>query len=422
MPWLNPLGNAICLYCFERFHLSRAPLRDISPKAVGQEDEVLANFFGIPPRTMGPVHPAPTGSSFWSRLGRRFYIPPEQPDERRICPHCHIFLPNKVANGELTSEMVAIVGARSSGKSNYFGVLIKLLQKRYANEVGFDILDVDTYIPAQGQVSSNKLYQERYGQHLFGIDPKAVGQTFPVETVKGTSQDPRIPLIYMLRFSKQLHQFFTAPFKHKIPIYLAFYDACGEEMLDKAVMEQFYRFIRRATGIIFLIDPFQYPGLYRQLPAEVQKQIPLIGTEPADVVDIVVRLFHERERVRADSKIAVPVAFVLTKSDLLKHIDKAIHPGSPIARDSHHTGGFDAPDSQELSREVMQCIANWESSELVDKAKSFFHDYSFFAMSALGGQPDDGTNRLKTLSPLRVIDPLVWLLWRRGYLSLRPIR
>ena len=37
-----------------------------------------------------------------------------------------------MASGELDGEIVAIVGARGAGKSNYFGVLIDALERRYA--------------------------------------------------------------------------------------------------------------------------------------------------------------------------------------------------------------------------------------------------------------------------------------------------
>jgi hypothetical protein len=47
--------------------------------------------------------------------------------------------------------------------------------------------------------------------------------------------------------------------------------------------------------------------------------------------------------------------------------------------------------------------------------RSRFDDFQLFAVSALGQVPGvDGT--VSPLSPRRVADPLLWILWRLGYL------
>ena len=79
---------------------------------------------------------------------------------RKVCPNCHLPLPRKTANGEISSEVIAIIGARGSGKSNFFGVLLDALKRRYSHEVGFLIFDEETWsVREHKAIASEKLYR-----------------------------------------------------------------------------------------------------------------------------------------------------------------------------------------------------------------------------------------------------------------------
>jgi hypothetical protein len=64
----------------------------------------------------------------------------------------------------------------------------------------------------------------------------------------------------------------------------------------------------------------------------------------------------------------------------------------------------------------MQCVREWDSPQLVDLARDSFSEFAFFAVSALGALPEPQTMRIPPPSYRRVSDPLLWLLWRRGYI------
>src|SRR5207247_4701610 len=118
-------------------------------------------------------------------------------------------------------------------KSYFFGVLIRQLRRRFTSEVGFDLMDADTYGPA-GRLTTSSLYQERYGQFLFDqTRPRVVPKTVPSAGHRVTRDDPRIPLVYMLRFPKRGAQHVTRPFAHRVPVYFMVYDAAGEAMVDQ---------------------------------------------------------------------------------------------------------------------------------------------------------------------------------------------
>ncbi|HND52020.1 MAG TPA: hypothetical protein PLV92_06480 [Pirellulaceae bacterium] len=417
MPLLSPLGSVTCPHCFAVFHLSHAPRRSMRRDAPREPCALVGAHFGstVPP-ILPKIDRSQLGGGFWRRAGRRFYLPPEDTDFRTVCPKCGIYLPDKIANGELSSEVIAIVGARSSGKSNYFGVLLHDLRRRLGGQVGFEMVDAMTYTPSKGLVSSSVLYQERYGRLYDSNEPRAVAQTLSATTEFGKDTDPRIPLIYQIRFRKHSWQHVTHPLAVRVPVYLLIFDAAGEDMVDETILEQYYSFLERATGIVFLIDPFEYAGVRRQLPPDVQKQLKPVGAEPSWVVDHVLNTIRKRKRLASGRSLDIPASFVLTKSDLFQKIPGVVHKNSALGREGVHNGGYDILGGEDLSREVQQHITNWDSRELVDKAQANFKTYSFFAVSALGASPAPDLRLEHPPQPCRVGDPLLWLFWQRGYI------
>jgi hypothetical protein len=377
-------------------------------------DVKLGAFLAIPAPHLGKVEPL-TGRSAAQRLLGCVFVPDDWKGQtRKVCPRCHLYLPHATASGLLGSEAVAIIGARSAGKSNYFGLLLQQLERRYTGEVGFTMFDQDTFsIKELRPISSRRLYRERYGKRLYEDEThKAIDQTRGAAVDRGI----RIPLIYRLEFRKTWLQHLTRPFSRRLAMDLVIFDAAGEDMGDPETLERFYSYISAAAGIIFIIDPFQYPGLRSQLDSVTQKRLPKVAEGPVGIVSRVVNLFESRGRVRPGHRINVPVAFAFTKSDLLRGL---LHPTSRVLRDSRHEGGFNRSDCEAVSQEVMECIRVYDSPHLVELAQHKFRSYSFFAVSALGQLPDDEMN-IEPPRPLRVADPLLWLLWKRGYIPALP--
>jgi hypothetical protein len=409
MGLVAPWSKAICPFCFNRFHLSQAARRWTLPDAPKEKDTHVGTFLSLPPPEMGKVEPPRRGGLL--RLLRRLVVWDDwKSGAKKICPNCHMFLPHATASGQLSSDIVAIIGARSSGKSNYFGVLLNALEQRYAREVDFLIYDQETFSTTEMRpISSKKLYRERYGRRLFE-SPTCMA----IDQNRSAAQDRflRIPLIYRLEFRLRPIHYLTRPFRRVNAMDLVIFDAAGEDMEDPIALEQFYSYILGAAGIIFIIDPFQYPGIRSRLPPNLLPRFPKIPVDPAEVVSRVINLFERRAGLRVGQKISVPVAFAFSKSDLLNGV---VHPTSPILRDSQHPGGFNLEDCRRVSEEVMECVREFDSPQLVDLAEKKFRSYCFFAMSALGQLPDEQL-RIRPPDPRRVADPLLWIFWKRRYI------
>ena len=192
-------------------------------------------------------------------------------------------IPISTASGEISTKTIAIIGGRYSGKSNYFGVLIKELKNRTGNDVGFVVLEQDTFNTKDFKtVSSNKLFEDRYNKQL--KNNQAIAQTQPVRL------DPqvRIPLIYRIKFKQK-------GFLDSKIIDLVFFDASGEDIENKENIFFYNNYIFGASGIIFLIDPLSYQEVRDSLPPQLQTTdfSQFISKNPEDIVEEVVSLFDQ---------------------------------------------------------------------------------------------------------------------------------
>ena len=96
-------------------------------------------------------------------------------------------------------------------------------------------------------------YQQEFYEPLFGK-----GVELPVTV--GTPP----PLIYDLYLDGQLFQE-----KQKRAVTLALYDTAGENFDDPDIVRQMLRYLKVASGIVFLIDPLQCPAVREMLPSTV---------------------------------------------------------------------------------------------------------------------------------------------------------
>ena len=66
MALISPFGKVTCPFCFERFHLSQAPLRNTALTAPTEPDTHVGRFLGpqVRPPELGRVVPPPTSDPF----------------------------------------------------------------------------------------------------------------------------------------------------------------------------------------------------------------------------------------------------------------------------------------------------------------------------------------------------------------------
>lgn len=310
-------------------------------------------------------------------------------------------LPTGMVQNRVKSNVIGILGARSSGKSSFFGVLINAMMRRYAAEVKFTFYQQPTFsASALLPVGSDQLYRERYGQWLFGPDGhRAIPGTMRIEQ----NPDLRVPLIYRMVFGNGRS------------LDLVIFDAAGEDMEDEDILRVQYRYILNAHGLVFLIDPLQFPGVRQTLPeSTVENLEPVEPIDPLAIVSRVLNIFEQERGLKPTEKIKVPVVFALSKIDTLRGI---VNPAvSSFLSDSYHPGGFNLKDFERASQEIVDHLQVWDSPQPVYTASEKFANHTFTGVSAFGTTPDRDL-KIDILAPIRLADPLLWLFYKFGLIK-----
>jgi GTPase SAR1 family protein len=292
----------------------------------------------------------------------------------------------------MKSLPIALLGAKASGKSNYIGVLINEIRKKMTSPFNCSLSMTCSQ-------ESKQAYNELYYRPLYEEG----------YTVKATDSGEIPPLIFPLRFMNT---------KNKITnmAALTFYDTAGENLDNTNNMHKFNRYITNAQGIILLLDPLQVPNIRNNLTANGFNALPEKNTDIYNVLSIIIDVIRSVKNINK-GQIQIPLALVFTKTDVLEQYN-ILPENSCLKEESEHIkhGVFIKSDFENTNIQMQDLIDNWLDDELINYIKQF-KQYSFFGVSALGGNPiDRGAKINGKVNPKRVLDPLLWLLSENGYI------
>lgn len=302
---------------------------------------------------------------------------------KRLCPHCGFELPTDVGLNKEFS--VAIIGGRGAGKSTYIAALVHRLK----NEIG---LMFGVGVGAVNDYTRNRYYQEfelplfRYGRLL--APTRSATQEISTKT----------PMIFRITFPKKV-------------VNLVLFDTAGEDMQSLDTMSAEARYICYADGIIFLLDPLQIDSVRQQLAGTSIRLPPIdAGADPQLIVERLRQLYERQFNLKGTRKIRKPVAFTLAKVDALYGI---LDPASGLHRTGGHDGFVNLDDMQSIHTEIASYLQNWIGHSFENYVRAHFAMYQYFGVSALG-QPPNENNEVESVSPHRVEDPLLWILYKLG--------
>ena len=376
----------ICPRCFHAFLAYKLQFRCVIPTCTGKEkDTIHAEAGGYGDTVMGRVL-SPHGRGIRPGAPREAvcdvcgYI-----SRTPLCPHCHFELSHDV--GQIDQRIIAIIGGRATGKTHYIASLITRLQ----HEVGRNF---DLAVRLLGDHTQERWERDFYTP-LF-VHKRVLQPNRPAEV------DPQVktPLIFRLTFNNG---------RYKRALNLSFFDSAGEDMTSLSTMSLQNRYILHAHGIIFLLDPLQIPSMRQEL---AKASLPPLDPKasPEYIVGRLRDLFEREYNLRATQKVKVPVAFALSKVDTLFAL---VDPGSELHHPGGHAGYLDVDDVQSVHTEIANYLATWISPNFCNIIHDNFAHYRFFGVSSLGEQPD-AENRLAHVSPLRIEDPFLWILFQLG--------
>lgn len=394
------MEKIVCPYCFEEFQRCDVMFRCGNSSCDGKaKDDALSQFWRVD-RIMPPALDNELGT--WGRMRDKMPDQATCPTCGRtayntICPVCHNVIPKEMV--ERKGKIISIIGARSSGKTNYITVLIDQLKKNGRKlGPGFGML-ASTVADRKDDRTAIK-YKTDFYDVLF------TNHTVPAATAI-SDRKSKVPLIYTIRQDNL-----------KERLHLVFYDTAGENFNDPSMIEENAEFLKRSDAVIFLLDTFSIPYVHDKLGMTSEIEHPI-----EEIIENINGYFSERVDKRTKEEFfRKPVAFAFSKFDaLLRHeaeFGDMCLPGISLDQNSAFLDGrgVDFDDMRMVSEGIKAALTGdeyWAEGNFASCAGDY-KNHLFFGFSSLGKDPEgDGT--IKDIKPYRVLDPIVWALGQLGY-------
>ena len=388
------MADLLCPYCYERFPRSGVLFRCINPDSARcppEDDEHLMRYRRLSTPVRQPRVFAPRGrSNAVAGIPQTARCSCGYESSKMVCPHCHNELPFQF--GQLNDCMVAMIGAKGAGKTNYIGALINELKSRVCGQFNGAITELDD--------QTGERYERDYWKPLFEMHV-VIDQTPSART----NIQVRYPLVYRLNLAKQAF----VRTQRKI-VGLTLFDTAGEDLATTETTTTEARYIASANGVIMLLDPLQLRGVRSELNGTVP--LPPENEHQGEIVRRAAELIRRENRLGPHSKIKTPIAVAFSKFDALRPI---LH--EPVLlRSNAHDGYLDLNAVDQAHFLLRAYVEKWAGQNLIAQLDESFEHWRFFGVSALGSPPVGRTLPLG-VAPFKVEDPLLWLLYKNGAIN-----
>jgi hypothetical protein len=381
---LLPKFRLACPYCYGIFQEWRIEFRCSGrPGLTGdrcepEPDPRLENYFGSSGER---PHTFPDGRH---RYRSRCPVSGAQ-TTTRVCPICHSTLP--LHFGRIRSQLIALVGARDSGKTVFMTV--------FMHEFGYRLGDrLEASIPGADDETRQKFPRD-YEQRLY----QGHSLPDPTFTVAAGRQGYRPPMVF--KFKRQTRSRFPGRTRQTL---LSFFDTAGEDLTTMASTELNGRYLEAADAVLLILDPLQMAG-GRQLAAS---EALLQESRPeGDPYNVLQRITEMLKSGHPDRPVGKPLAVVFTKLDALWH---KFPDGGALKRPEPDGPGCDELDSLDVHRHVQALLHDWDGRQIDQYLQHNYRCFRYFGVSALGAIPTPDKHTSTVIQPYRVGDPILWLL------------
>jgi len=379
-----------CPYCYETFPRWRIQFRCSGrPSRMGERcevgpDAVYSARFG--PGFQLPVFPA-----------RHVYTAdcPHCGSETtvRVCPSCHHRLPTYF--GRVRSRLVALVGARNSGKTVYLTVLMHELNNKAGERLDCGLSPADE--------ETRRVFDGEYERRLY-TDGNLHD---PTRSVSAEQYGLRPPLVFT--FATE-----GSGLRRSRKTLLSFFDTAGEDLISQDSVELNARYLRSADAVMLVLDPLQMAGGRSRAGHDVLPPEGPAVDAPYAVLDKITDLLQDGRRA---GKIRKPIGVAFSKIDVFwdgMKADGALRQPEPDGE------GADEHDGLDVHAQVAGLLHDWDGPRIDTYLRSNYRSYRYFGFSALGNHPVGDKVPHGGVQPYRVPDPFLWLLAQLG--AVRTIR
>ena len=308
---------------------------------------------------------------------------------------------------------IAIVGASSSGKTYFLTALMNEFISKPMWDGDYWRIEMVHYAKDMNNEGDDNRFV-RHWKNLFRFK-NMLRPTEPGEYLS--------PLILSVTYSKDRKWTFRRePYRKKKQL-LVFHDVPGEfTTSDEARMALSSRYgaLGKAKGIIVLVEPGELSLLGSQLVANRRT--------PRDLLGMRAFAFDAIEGLRVAKQHGKPVAVCLSKSDMFLDLHSVIEQDAHIVQykltNVSTAGALNLLDVSEVASDVRNIFERLGGGDLLSRIDSSFRYSSLFAVSSLGenvmelGEDDKlKFKRDAVIRPIRVMDPILWMLWQYGLLG-----
>lgn len=393
----------ICPFCFEEHKISDVQFRCTNRRCKDVEDIELTRYEN------GDISIPKMGKPTFKVQTKGFTIPksakcPECGSSTYavVCPSCHNKLPESTLLGK--DMIISVVGSRDTGKSHFVGVIINELIERISVKFGGAMEGFDDTMARYKAGAYQKLYMDMQKLDL------------TKSSVQDVNNGAYRPLIFTLKLKHK------GLFKEQIDSFtLVFFDTAGEDLNDEDTMSTVNKYICKSAGIIFLLDPMQFPAVRNQLDENIVARASSVdwkqATRSDDIMSRVSKLIRNDKKMKSETKINIPVAAVFSKFDTIAPL---IPEGSTILETSPHCNEkvFDMADWHNVDNEIRSLLVEWGAESFISQVDVNYTNYSYFAVSALGMDNNPREDRrIDRPRPHRIEDPLLWILKENGVIK-----
>lgn len=317
---------------------------------------------------------------------------------RRVCPHCHNPLPN--GYGKNTTKFISVIGVTGSGKTVYISQLLKNMPTYAHNLVNMSTHTTDDRV-----------------ENFIGSNPVKRNEPLPDSTMAGRLAQP---MTYDIVKSDGGHET------------IVIYDIAGENCKNAAEMERYGDFVLHSHGLILLISPKQIGFIEKYGDSIREDDNVEDAAKPKDVLDTIYNTITSK---RNEEKCTIPLAVCISKSDFFaRSLGEGEENGGEIVdiatsdvvpyedpTTKKKVPGFNATQYNVLQEKITRMM---ESNPIAGDLQREYKYYNYFIFSAVGCSVKKEEQNGKMISypvddpnPIRIVEPLLWLFKRFGYIK-----
>ena len=330
----------------------------------------------------------------------------------RKCPDCHEELPQAILDTD--NLPFSIVGVTSSGKTNYITVMLEELRKFPQ----IALRPINNTVGNIQELNKNSIYENKVPVPATppGTTPPQIWVIQDISD-EATIADAKIPLLWTIR--KLLKRT-----NRKVPTHtFTIFDGAGEDYENHLDPQStICRYLQTSKAVLITLDPLIFEEVRSKVDSdELRASLGdnrASNMESANIVNNLASYIRSASGIETDRPLNIPVAIILTKFDMLINHenfaqDAIIKQPSKAVDENRH---INTTEFEQIDKEIRDWLENIDETAFVNAVDANFKKALFFGVSSFGHAPD-ASNHLENVTPHRVLDPILWLFYKAGFIN-----